>query len=173
MIAYSSVVHMRVMALGLFSFCFHRVQNSFVIMVAHGFISPLLFYLIVFLYDFNHSRRIMVLKGLLLVNPLFCGFWFLSCCLNLRVPPFISFHSEVGIIGSLGFSSFIRWLIISLGCFFTGVYCIVMYTSVSHGVSLYSFFNFLPFNSLLVVVCHCFFIIAYPVAFFVFWLISL
>jgi NADH-ubiquinone oxidoreductase chain 4 len=72
MIAYSSVVHIRVIVLGIFSFTLWGVYGSVLIMVAHGFISPIIFYLITFLYDFKHSRRIMVLKGVLLVSPLFC-----------------------------------------------------------------------------------------------------
>lgn len=73
-IAYSSVVHISVMVLGLFSFSWLGVQCSFLMMVSHGLISPLLFFLIAYLYEFKHSRRIMILKGLLLVNPLFCLF---------------------------------------------------------------------------------------------------
>nr|WP_256377999.1 NADH dehydrogenase subunit 4 [Paraferrimonas sp. SM1919] len=72
MIAYSSVVHIRVMVLGLLRFSSWGVYGSVLIMVAHGFISPIIFYLITYLYEFKHSRRIMVLKGVLLVNPLFC-----------------------------------------------------------------------------------------------------
>ena len=72
MIAYSSVVHMSVMVLGFLSFTSWGVYGSVMIIVAHGFISPIMFYLITYIYDFKHSRRIMVLKGVLLVSPLFC-----------------------------------------------------------------------------------------------------
>lgn len=173
MIAYSSVVHIRVMVLGLLRFSSWGVYGSVLIMVAHGFISPIIFYLITYLYEFKHSRRIMVLKGVLLVNPLFCLLWFLCCSLNLRVPPFISFYSEVIIIGSLLSFSFLEWLFIVFSCFFTGVYCIFMYTIISHGKRIYNFFCFLDYKTLLVGVSHFLFVVFYPVVFFLGWLISL
>jgi len=72
MIAYSSVVHISVIFLGLLRFSWWGLVGSLLIMVAHGLISPAIFYLITFLYEFKHSRRNMVLKGVLSVSPLFC-----------------------------------------------------------------------------------------------------
>lgn len=173
MIAYSSVVHIRVMFLGLLRLTFWGIYGSLLIMVAHGFISPLIFYLITYLYDLKHSRSIIVLKGVLLVNPLFCVLWFMCCSLNLRVPPFISFYSEVIIFGSLVSFSFLEWFFVIFSCFFTGVYCIYTYVVVSHGTSLYRLFCFLDFKTCLITLSHLFFVIFYPLLFFLSWLISL
>lgn len=164
-IAYSSVVHMRIMVLGLFRFCCWGTQGSIVIMVAHGLISPIIFYLITFLYEFNHSRRVMVLKGVLSVSPLFCLLWFLCISLNLRVPPFISFYSEVIIVSSLLCFSLVDWFFVFFSCFFTGVYCVYMYCSVSHGGGGFNIF-FLDSKTLLVGFSHCFFVFSYPLVFF-------
>ena len=172
-IAYSSVVHMRVMVLGVFSFTFWGIYGSILIIVAHGFVSPIIFYLITYMYDFKHSRSIIVLKGVLLVSPLFCMLWFFCCSLNLRVPPFISFYSEVIIISSLLSFSLLEWSFIVLGCFFTGVYCIYMYTTMSHGERIYNFFYFLDFKTILVSIGHVLFVLFYPLVFFLSWLISL
>nr|AID52418.1 NADH dehydrogenase subunit 4 [Aleuroglyphus ovatus] len=166
MIAYSSVVHMSVMFLGLLSLTFWGIYGSLLMMVAHGFISPLMFYLMTYLYDLKHSRSIMVLKGVLLVNPLFCVLWFMCCSLNLSVPPFMSFYSEVIIFGSLVSFSFLEWFFVIFSCFFTGVYCIYTYVVVSHGTSLYSLFCFLDFKTCLITLSHPFFVIFYPLLFF-------
>lgn len=173
MIAYSSVVHMRVIVLGIFRFSSWGVYGSVLIIVAHGFISPIIFYLMTYLYEFKHSRRIMVLKGVLLVSPLFCILWFFCCSLNLRVPPFMSFYSEVIIISSLLSFSFVEWAFIIFSCFFTGVYCIYIYTTIRHGGRIYNLFYFLDFKTLLVSLSHCFFVLFYPLIFFLWWLISL
>ena len=173
MIAYSSVVHMSVMVLGFLSFTSWGVYGSIIIMVAHGFISPMMFYLMTYVYDFKHSRRIMILKGVLLVRPLFCILWFFCCSLNLSLPPFISFFSEVIIVGSLLSFSLFEWVMVIFSCFFTGVYCIFMYTTISHGDRVYNFFYFLDTKTILVSLSHCFFVLFYPVVFFLLWLISL
>lgn len=173
LIAYSSVVHIRVIILGIFSFSVWGVYGGLLMMVAHGFISPMMFYLMTYLYEVHHSRSIMILKGVLLFNPLFCLFWFLCCSLNLRVPPFISFYSEVIIFGSLGHLGFIEWLLVVFSCFFTGVYCIYSYVMVSHGYSLFNLFYFLNYKTVLLSVSHFIFVIFYPFVFFLYWLVSL
>lgn len=165
-IAYSSVVHIRVIFLGILSFRTFGLSGALLIMVAHGFISPMIFFLITYLYDFKHSRRIMVLKGVLLVNPLFCMLWFFCCSLNLRVPPFMSFYSEVVIVGSLVRFSLVEWVFIVFSCFFTGVYCIFMYVTVSHGVSLFYNSLFLHYKNLLISLSHTFYVLIFPFLFF-------
>lgn len=173
LIAYSSVVHMRVMILGIFRFSRWGVYGALMMIIAHGFISPIMFYLITYLYNNLHSRRIIILKGVLVSSPLFCLFWFLCCSLNLRVPPFMSFYSEVRIFGSLGSLGVFEWFIIILSCFFTGLYCIFSYVVVRHGNSLFNWFYFLDYKVLLLSVSHFIFVIFYPVVFFINWLVSL
>lgn len=173
LIAYSSVVHIRVIILGILSFSIWGVYGALLIIIAHGFISPMIFYLITYLYENHHSRRIIVLKGVLICNPLFCLLWFLCCSLNLRAPPFISFYSEVIIFGSLGSLGLLEWLMITLSCFFTGVYCIYSYVVVRHGSSLSRLFYFLDYKIVLVSVSHFIFVIFYPIIFFLYWLVSL
>lgn len=166
LIAYSSVVHIRVMILGLLSFSNWGLVGSILIMVSHGLISPLLFFLITLIYADFHSRRLMLLKGFILLSPLFCLLWFLNCSLNLGVPPFMSFFSEFLIIGSLGFLSFFDFFILCLICFFSGVYCIFMYLLVSHGVSFSGVYFFFSIKFLLVRLSYLFYIFIFPILFF-------
>ena len=167
LIAYSSVVHIRVIILGILSFSSWGIYGGLLIMVAHGFISPLMFYLITYLYNNKHSRRIMLLKGVLVARPIFCFFWFFCCSLNLRVPPFISFYSEVIIFGSLGSLRFLEWFIVILSCFFTGLYCVYRYVVVSHGGLLFNFSLYLDFKTILLSISHIIFVLFYPVVFFI------
>lgn len=173
LIAYSSVVHIRVMLLGLFRFSSWGTYGGLLMIIAHGFISPMMFYLITYIYENHHSRRIMILKGVLLSNPLFCLFWFICCSLNLRAPPFISFYSEVIIFGSIGCMSFLELFIIIFSCFFTGVYCIYSYVVVCHGAGILSLFYFLDYKVILVCLSHFIFVVFYPIVFFLYWLVSL
>lgn len=165
-IAYSSVVHMRVIFLGILRFTTWGYYGAVLIIVAHGFISPMIFFLITKIYDLIHSRRIIVLKGFILISPLFCLFWFLCCSLNLRVPPFMSFFSEICIIGSIGFVGMLEWVLILLCCFFTGVYCIYIFTSVSHGKRISEIIYNLDMKILILRVSHLIFVLFYPIIFF-------
>lgn len=163
LIAYSSVVHIRIMFSGILRFSYWGNFGSILIMVSHGFISPLLFFLITCIYSHFHSRRLMFLKGVLLLSPLFCLFWFLCCSFNLGLPPFISFFSEVVIIGSLRFLSYLDFFILVLVCFFSGVYCILMFTLVSHGTfSGVGHFLF-SFKAYLTSLAYLFFVAVFPV----------
>lgn len=74
LIAYSSVVHIRTIFLGLLRFSSVGELGSYYIIFSHGIISPLLFYLLGFLYEHKNSRRVLLLKGVIVVSPLFCIF---------------------------------------------------------------------------------------------------
>nr|YP_010510816.1 NADH dehydrogenase subunit 4 [Chortoglyphus arcuatus]UBQ34115.1 NADH dehydrogenase subunit 4 [Chortoglyphus arcuatus] len=168
MIAYSSVVHMGVVMLGILSFSDFGYYGSLLMMLSHGFVSPCLFYLMTYFYSVLHSRSIMILKGALVFFPLFCLFWFLGCTLNLGLPPFMSFFSEVIVFSSLGFLSMLDFFLLLFSCFFSGVYCIYMYTSVSHGEDLGFFSYFIDHKTVLLSVCHFFFVFSFPLVFFIF-----
>ena len=98
LIAYSSIVHIRIIIIGLISFSNWRINGAILIIVAHGLISPAIFFLISYLYEFFHSRRMIIFKGVRVLRPTFCFMWFLTNSLNIRLPPFISFFSEICII---------------------------------------------------------------------------
>lgn len=71
LIAYSSVVHIRVIFIGLLSFSIQGFYGSLLIIISHGFISPMIFFFITYIYMLNHSRRVFILKGIIMRIPLF------------------------------------------------------------------------------------------------------
>jgi hypothetical protein len=92
----------------------------------------------------------------------------MCCSLNLSLPPFISFFSEVCIIGSLGIFSYLDWMLVIFSCFFTGVYCIFSFTTMSHGERVFNYSYFIDFKTILTSFSHLFFVLVYPVVFFCF-----
>lgn len=74
LIAYSSVVHMRVLILGLLRISILGVYGSLIVMFSHGLVSPLIFYLMNLIYRGLSTRSLIVLKGILVINPLFVMF---------------------------------------------------------------------------------------------------
>ena len=167
-IAYSSVVHIRIIFVGLFSQTFLGLKGGVLMIVAHGFVSPLLFFLMTLYYNFFHSRRNIVIKGLIVLCPLSCLLWFIGCLLNLGLPPFMSFFSEIFIIGSMRFLIELEWLILGARCFIIGVFCVYMYVSPVHGERPIPGPFLIDFKCLIISFLSIFFVLLYPLFFFYF-----
>jgi NADH-ubiquinone oxidoreductase chain 4 len=82
LIAYSSVSHMSLCSLGLFSGNFFGIIGSFVMAIGHSFISSGLFYLVGVIYDRYHSRSIDYFSGLSAYMPNLSFFFFLFIISN-------------------------------------------------------------------------------------------
>nr|UJH93319.1 NADH dehydrogenase subunit 4 [Chamelea gallina] len=134
LIAYSSVGHMAMSLGGVLSFYSLGKLSCVCLFFAHGLCSPILFSLAGSVYDFVGSRNIMLGKGLLRSFPIFSSYWFLFCVINMGFPPSLNFLSEVFCVGSLIWTSSIFMALCGVMCFFTGCYCLVLYSLVNHGL---------------------------------------
>jgi NADH-quinone oxidoreductase subunit M len=101
-IAYSSVGHMGVVTIGIFSSVIQSILGSVLLMVSHGIVSGALFLCIGLLYERHHTRVIKYYSGLISVMPLYSTFFMLFTMANIGLP---------------GTSSFIGEFLIILGCF--------------------------------------------------------
>lgn len=124
-IAYSSVSHMNICVLGLFSFNLVGVLGSIHLMVGHGLVSAGLFFLIGMLYYRFHTKIIKYYGGLIYLMPLFSFFFFILILGNISFPFTSNFIGEflvlVGLFYSLNFYSLIFCLI---GIFICMIYSI-------------------------------------------------
>lgn len=91
LIAYSSIVHIRLVYARIISSRFIGQLGCILIILAHGLISPFLFFFINILYTNFSSRSIFSLKGVFILSPIFILFWFFYCSLNFGFPPFFLF----------------------------------------------------------------------------------
>ena len=107
-IAYTSVGHMGLVTVGLFSFNNVGILGSIILMLAHGIVSSALFLGIGFLYDRFHTRIIKYYSGLIHIMPVF------SVC-------FIIF--TLGNLGLPGTSNFIGEILVLVGCFTINSWC--------------------------------------------------
>jgi len=101
-IAYSSVGHMGVVTIGIFSAVAPSILGSIALMVSHGIVSGALFLCIGILYERHHTRVIKYYSGLLVTTPLFSTFFTLFTMANIGLP---------------GTSSFVGEFLIIAGCF--------------------------------------------------------
>ena len=75
-VAYSSIAHMSYVILGMCSFSKLSIIGSIYLMLAHGFASAGLFYIIGCLYSRYHTRIIFYYGGLITTMPIFSVFFF-------------------------------------------------------------------------------------------------
>lgn len=121
-IAYSSISHMNLCLLGLFSGEFDSITGGYLLMINHGLISAGLFFCAGILFNRYSLRAIKYYRGLIITMPLFSILFFIFNLANIGFPPFASFISEVLIFIGLFKTSFSVSLLASLSIIFAGAY---------------------------------------------------
>ena len=133
-VAMSSIAHMAVVILGIFSNTVQGIEGAILLSIAHGFVSPALFICVGgILYNRYHTRIINYYRGMALTMPLFTMMFFAFTLFNMAVPLSLNFTGEFlslagafqrnPIIGALG----------ATGIFFSAAYSIWMYNRISYG----------------------------------------
>jgi len=105
-IAYSSIAHMNLSLLGIFSNEIQGLEGALFLMISHGIVSSALFYSIGVLYNRTHTRILKYYRGLATTMPLFSLFFFLLSLSNMAVP---------------GTSGFIGEFLVFIGAFKTNI----------------------------------------------------
>jgi NADH-ubiquinone oxidoreductase chain 4 len=85
-IAYSSIGHMGISIIAIFSNSIQGIEGGILLSLAHGIVSPALFICAGILYDRYHSRLIKYYRGLVISMPLFSIIFFIMTLANMAVP---------------------------------------------------------------------------------------
>jgi NADH-quinone oxidoreductase subunit M len=93
-IAYSSIAHMNLVVLGLFSFNNIGLEGAIIQSISHGFVSGALFLLVGILYDRYHSRLLAYYGGLVYTMPIYAGSFLFFSMANIALPGTSSFIGE-------------------------------------------------------------------------------
>jgi proton-translocating NADH-quinone oxidoreductase chain M len=105
-IAYTSVAHMNLIVLGIFSFNSIGLAGSIIQSLSHGFVASALFLLIGVVYDRNGSRMVKYYGGLVHVMPLYSTVFLFFTMANIGLPGTSSFVGEFLIlVGSFKFNT--------------------------------------------------------------------
>jgi proton-translocating NADH-quinone oxidoreductase chain M len=100
-IAYSSVAHMNVVLIGVFSCNIYGIQGSVFLMLSHGVVSSALFFMVGILYRQHSTRLLNYYGGLSSKMPLFSTYLVLFCLANVGTPGSCNFIGELLIFVSL------------------------------------------------------------------------
>lgn len=94
-IAYSSVAHMSLGLLGMFSLNIQGLEGSILLMIGHGLVSSALFLIVGILYDRFHTRLVRYYGGLTQVMPVFSAFFLFFSLANMGLPGTSNFIGEI------------------------------------------------------------------------------
>jgi NADH-quinone oxidoreductase subunit M len=95
LIAYSSVAHMGIVTIGIFTLNPLGIQGSIVQMLSHGLVSAALFMCVGVVYDRIHSREIASYGGLSERMPLYAATFMLFMLASVALPGTSGFVGEV------------------------------------------------------------------------------
>lgn len=137
-VAYSSVVHISLVIAGRFLFSPIGLSALLIIIICHGLTSPGIFLGVTIIYNWSHTRRTVLNKGILGVNSTFSSIWFSLIVLNFGGPFTLNLLSEALLIRVVISSSIFNVLYLSLIRFFSLLYNLILYSSLNQGVSLFS-----------------------------------
>jgi len=153
-VAYSSIAHMNMVVLGLFSFNVMGIEGAILQSISHGFVSSALFLLIGILYERYHTRSIHYYGGLVIFMPIFSIFFLIFTMANIALPGTSSFVGEFLILGGIFKNSHSTAFFASLNVVLCGVYSLwflnrVIYGNVKNYIFLFQDLNLKEFLCLI------------------------
>ena len=135
LIAYSSICHMAVVILGLFSNTIIGIEGAILLSLAHGFVSPALFICVGgVIYDRFHTRTIPYIRGLATYLPVFTILFFVFTIANTGIPLSLNFIGEQLSLMGIWERSPIIAALGATGIVFSAIYSIYLYNRISYGV---------------------------------------
>nr|NP_150107.1 NADH dehydrogenase subunit 4 [Hyaloraphidium curvatum]AAK83429.1 NADH dehydrogenase subunit 4 [Hyaloraphidium curvatum] len=132
-IAYSSVAHMNLAMLGIFSNNLLALEGAILMMIAHGLVSGALFYCIGALYDRHHTRLVRYYRGLASTMPAFAIFFLFFTLANVAFPGTANFMGEFLIFTGLVNQNIMVTILASSGMLLTASYSMWLYNRMMFG----------------------------------------
>jgi proton-translocating NADH-quinone oxidoreductase chain M len=155
-IAYTSVAHMNLVMVGLFSFNTIGIEGAILQSLSHGFVASALFLCIGVVYDRHHTRMVKYYGGLVHTMPLYVFIFLFFTMSNIGLPGTGSFVGEFLILtGSFKVNTSITFLS-ATGMVIGACYSLWLFNRISYGnlktqyfsyysdISKREFFIFLP-----------------------------
>jgi NADH-quinone oxidoreductase subunit M len=132
-IAYSSVAHMNLIVLGIFSFNIIGIEGSIVQSISHGFVSGAMFLLIGVLYDRYHSRFLYYYGGLTHMTPLYASIFLIFTFSNIALPGTSSFVGEFLLLCGIYQFNIISCFFACTSVILCGAYSLWVYNRIAFG----------------------------------------
>lgn len=132
-IAYTSIAHMNLVILGIFSFNTVGIEGAIFQSLSHGFVASALFLVIGVVYDRYHTRIVKYYSGLASVMPLYVSIFLFFTMANISFPGTSSFIGELLVLtGSFKCNSSVTFLG-ATGIILGGAYSLWLLNRVAFG----------------------------------------
>lgn len=132
-IAYSSVSHMGVVMLSIFTLTLTGLEGSIFLQIAHGLVSSALFIVVTVLYDRHHTRTVKYYRGVTLTMPIFSFIFLFFTLGNIAVPGSCNFIGEfLSLIATFESNLFIA-VLASSGMVLSACYALFLFNRVCMG----------------------------------------
>jgi len=170
-IAYSSIAHMNLVTLGLFSFNIIGLEGAILQSISHGFVAGGMFLLVGILYNRHHSRFLFYYGGLVHLMPIYSTIFLLFTLANIALPGTSSFVGEFLLLCGVFKVNVILCIVSALGVILCGAYSLWLYNRIIFGnlkinyTSNFSDLNMREFIILCPLLMFIFFMGIYPTFF--------
>ena len=146
-IAYTSVAHMNLVMLGIFSFNVIGIEGAILQSLSHGFVASALFLIIGVVYDRHHTRMVKYYGGLVHVMPIYVFIFLFFTMANIGLPGTSSFVGEFLIlVGSFKVNTSVTF-IGATGMIIGGCYSLWLFNRIAYGnLKIQYFTQFLDVN---------------------------
>ena len=133
LIAYSSVAHMAIVTIGLFTFNRQGIEGAMMVMLGHGLVSGALFLCVGVIYDRLHTREIDRYGGLAINMPKYAVLFMLFTMASVGLPGTSNFVGELlALMGAYQVSTLVT-LIATTGIILGAAYMLYLYRRVVFG----------------------------------------
>jgi len=133
LIAYSSVAHMGIVTLGIFTFNQQGIEGALFTMLAHGVVSGALFLCVGVLYDREHTREIARYGGVAKIMPAYALVFMLFTMGSVALPGTAGFPGEfLVIVGAWAVNPWVAFGA-ALGMILGAAYMLFLYRRVAFG----------------------------------------
>nr|YP_010134169.1 NADH dehydrogenase subunit 4 [Navicula veneta]QWM93659.1 NADH dehydrogenase subunit 4 [Navicula veneta] len=132
-IAYTSIAHMNLVMIGIFSFNSIGIEGAIFQSLSHGFVASALFLVIGIVYDRYHTRIVKYYSGLASVMPIYISVFLFFTMANIAFPGTSSFIGEFLILtGSFKSNTSVAFLG-ATGVILSGVYSLWLLNRIAFG----------------------------------------
>jgi NADH-quinone oxidoreductase subunit M len=134
LIAYSSVAHMGLVTMGIFTVTSEGLQGAMIQMLSHGVVSAALFLVVGVIYDRLHTRDIARYGGLVNNMPKYAAVFMLFMLASVGLPGTSGFVGEfLALIGTFQVNTWVAFLG-TTGMILGAAYMLYLYRRVVFGV---------------------------------------
>lgn len=132
-IAYTSVAHMNLVMVGLFSFNTIGLEGAILQSLSHGFVASALFAIIGVVYERHHTRMVKYYGGLVHVMPLYTFIFLFFTMSNIGLPGTGSFVGEFLILAGSFKTNTSATFISATSMIIGGCYSLWLFNRISYG----------------------------------------